>query len=130
MWQIINRISKLVQSNSIKSNDAYKVLNQEDEELKRIIDELNNKKESSDKKSENTQKNNNISDEIKKAFAELEVPPNADSATIKSAYRNKMKEFHPDRFVKLDKDLQEKSRRKSQELNSAYDILEKAGYVK
>ncbi|MCO5249921.1 MAG: DnaJ domain-containing protein [Candidatus Kapabacteria bacterium] len=129
MWQIINRISKLVQSNSIKSSDSYKILNQEDEELKRIIDELNNKKES-DKKSENTSKSSNISDDVKNAFAELGVPPNADSATIKSAYRSKMKEFHPDRFVNLDKDLQEKSRRKSQELNSAYDILEKAGFVK
>ncbi|PKL84662.1 MAG: hypothetical protein CVV22_11765 [Ignavibacteriae bacterium HGW-Ignavibacteriae-1] len=130
MWQIINRISKLVQSNSFKSNDSYKILNQDDEELKRIIDELNNKKESSDKKSENTSKNSNNSDAVKNAFAELGVSPNADSATIKSAYRSKMKEFHPDRFVKLDKELQEKSRRKSQELNSAYDILEKAGFVK
>lgn len=129
MWQIINRISKLVQSNSIKSNDSYKILNQEDEELKRIIDELNNKKES-DKKSENTPKNSNNSDAVKNAFAELGVSPNADTATIKSAYRTKMKEFHPDRFVKLDKDLQEKSRRKSQALNSAYEILEKAGFVK
>ncbi len=130
MWQIINRISKLVQSNSFKSNDSYKILNQDDEELKRIIDELNNKKESSDKKSENTPKSSNTGDDVKNAFAELGVPHNADSATIKSAYRSKMKEFHPDRFVKLDKELQEKSRRKSQELNSAYDILEKAGFVK
>lgn len=130
MWQIINRISKLVQSNSIRSNDAYQVLNQEDEELKRIIDELNNKKESSEKKSENTPNNHKINDELKKAFAELGVSPNADSATIKSAYRAKMKEFHPDRFVKLSQDLQEKSRKKSQELNSAYETLEKAGYVK
>lgn len=129
MWQILNRISKLVQANSIRSSDPYKVLNQDDEELKRIIDELN-KTESKSKNQSAKKDADNTTIEIRNAFTTLGISPNSDANTIKTAYRTKMKEYHPDRFVNLDRELQEKTRIKAQEINVAYGILEKAGYVK
>ncbi len=128
MWQILNRISRIIRSNSTVASNTYKVFESEDDELKKIIDELNSDK--SKQSHEQHPNSNRSNDEVTKAFFTLGIPPNSAPQTIKTAYRNKMKEYHPDRFVKLDKELQEKSRKKSQEINIAYDVLQKAGYVK
>jgi DnaJ-domain-containing protein 1 len=129
MWQILNRISRIIQSNTTGATNNYKVFESEDDELKRIIDELNSDKSRNNKEQQSNYQNAE-NDDVMKAFNTLGIPPNSDAQAIKTAYRNKMKEYHPDRFVKLDKELQEKSRIKSQAINIAYDVLQKAGYVK
>lgn len=129
MWQILNRISRILQSNTGGATNHYKVFESEDDELKRIIDELNSDKSKNSHEQQSNYRNSE-NDDVMKAFNTLGIPVNSDAQVIKTAYRNKMKEYHPDRFVKLDKELQEKSRKKSQEINMAYDILQKAGYVK
>lgn len=129
MWQILNRISRIIQSNTTGATNNNKVFESEDDELKRIIDELNSDKSRNNKEQQSNYKNTE-NDDVMEAFNTLGIAPNSDAQAIKTAYRNKMKEYHPDRFVKLDKELQEKSRKKSQAINIAYDVLQKAGYVK
>lgn len=53
----------------------------------------------------------------------LGIPPTATSKQIKSAYREKMKQYHPD--ICSDKDAAAKCQR----INEAYSILKKAGKV-
>ncbi|MFW5643467.1 MAG: J domain-containing protein [Alkalispirochaeta sp.] len=39
-----------------------------------------------------------LSPEMKQAFYDLELPPGADSASVKRAYRRLLLKYHPDRF--------------------------------
>ena len=51
----------------------------------------------------------------------LGVPENADEATIKKAYRELVKKYHPDNYK--DNPLADLAKEKLQEINEAYDIL-------
>ena len=51
----------------------------------------------------------------------LGVPENADEATIKKAYRELVKKYHPDNYK--DNPLADLAKEKLQEVNEAYDIL-------
>lgn len=51
----------------------------------------------------------------------LGVPENADEATIKKAYRELVKKYHPDNYK--DNPLADLAEEKLQEINEAYDIL-------
>lgn len=51
----------------------------------------------------------------------LGIPENADEATIKKAYRELVKKYHPDNYK--DNPLADLAEEKLQEINEAYDIL-------
>lgn len=51
----------------------------------------------------------------------LNVPPDADSETIKHAYRNLMSQYHPDKAASLGPELRALCEEKSKEINNAYD---------
>jgi DnaJ-domain-containing protein 1 len=50
----------------------------------------------------------------------LEIPKQATVEDVKSAYRAKIKQFHPDTIVGLAKEFQELAERKTKEINRAY----------
>lgn len=50
----------------------------------------------------------------------LEVPPHADADTIQSAYRQKIKQCHPDRVAGLAPEFGELAERQAKRLNAAY----------
>lgn len=54
----------------------------------------------------------------------LGVPENADDATVKKAYRELVKKYHPDNFK--DNPLADLANEKLQEVNEAYDMITKA----
>lgn len=59
-------------------------------------------------------------------YAELlGVRPDADFATIKKAYRQRVMEYHPDRVSGLGEDLQKLAERKMKELNEAFSYFER-----
>ncbi len=53
----------------------------------------------------------------------LGVPENADEATVKKAYRELVKKYHPDNFK--DNPLADLANEKLQEINEAYDMITK-----
>lgn len=55
----------------------------------------------------------------------LGVPENADQETIKKAYRELVKKYHPDRYK--DNPLSDLAEEKLQEVNEAYEMLMKNG---
>jgi hypothetical protein len=55
----------------------------------------------------------------------LGVTEHATQEEIKNAYRNKVKQYHPDKVAHLGNELQEVARKKTGELNRAYETLVK-----
>lgn len=56
-------------------------------------------------------------------FTVLGVSRNATFEEIKSAYRTKMREYHPDKVASLGAELRELAERKAKQINEAYEML-------
>jgi len=129
--QLFNRISRFVKSEvddyevtSAKYADYY------DDELKRIIDELEKEKTFKDKSSYKTKGNSTQKDENKvftldEAYSILGIKSSATNEEIKSAYKQKMKEYHPDRVADLGIELKQLAEQKTQQINNAYVMIKK-----
>jgi hypothetical protein len=63
-------------------------------------------------------------DPIAKAYAALEVPPGSNFETVRKAYRNLMRKYHPDRHTTTP-EKQKAANELAQKLTASYDILEK-----
>jgi DnaJ-domain-containing protein 1 len=63
-------------------------------------------------------------DEIRRAYASLEVPPGSDFETVRKAYRTLMRKYHPDRHAQSP-DKQKAATELAQKLTQAYKVLEK-----
>ena len=63
-------------------------------------------------------------DEIRRAYAALEVPPGSDFATVRKAYRTLMRKYHPDRHAQTPA-KQKAATELAQKLTQAYKLLEK-----
>jgi len=130
--QLFNRISKFVKSEI----DDYKVTSNKysddsDDELKRIIDELEKEKTFKEKSSDSTKDYRNQKDENKVftldgAYSILGLKSSATNEEIKSAYKQKMKEYHPDRVANLGIELKQLAELKTQQINNAYEMIKKS----
>lgn len=58
-------------------------------------------------------------------FGVLGLTPDAGEAEIKKAYRDLMRQYHPDRVATLGPELQAAASKKSMEINEAYHIIER-----
>ncbi len=58
-------------------------------------------------------------------YKELGVSPSATDDEIKTAYRNLVKKYHPDRYANAPKDVQDKVNEKVKRINTAYDDIKK-----
>jgi DnaJ-domain-containing protein 1 len=63
-------------------------------------------------------------DEIRRAYAALEVPPGSDFETVRKSYRALMRKYHPDRHTGSPEKLKAATEL-AQKLSEAYRILEK-----
>jgi len=62
-------------------------------------------------------------DEIRRAYAALEVPVGSDFATVRKSYRELMRKYHPDRHAGAP-DKQKAATEVAQRLSQAYQLLE------
>lgn len=65
-----------------------------------------------------------IPDELKRDYANLEVAPNADTATVRKAYHKLIRQYHPDRFAH-DPEKQKQATEITQKINQSYQRITK-----
>jgi DnaJ-domain-containing protein 1 len=63
-------------------------------------------------------------DAVTRAYAALEVPPGSDFETVRKAYRNMMRKYHPDRHAATP-EKQKAANELAQKLSESYRLLEK-----
>jgi DnaJ-domain-containing protein 1 len=63
-------------------------------------------------------------DELRLAYAALEVPYGADFATVRKSYRALMRKYHPDRHASSP-EKQKAATELAQKLSQAYEVIEK-----
>lgn len=129
MGQILDRIFRFAKSeiNNVSPSKAedYIKKTSEEEELKRIIDELNKKKNEDNKQKETAGSGGGQKMNLDRACEILNIKSDATIDDIKASYKKKMKEYHPDRVSGLGEELQELAKKKSIDINEAYDFIRK-----
>lgn len=127
MGQLLNRLWRYAQSEyGSKSGSSSPNSFDEDSDLKRIINELNNdkSKRKDEERKEKSSSNFSVMTE-ERAFSILGLAKSANIEEIKAAYKQKVKEYHPDRVAALGDELKELAQKKTQQINEAYSFLEK-----
>ena len=133
MGQIFKRITKILKSEttyktpfSIYGSVESDILTEfdSDNDLRKNIDELN--------KDNNINLNNpernfdsNIKMNYETALKILGLDDCASIDEIKTAYKKKITEYHPDKVANLGEELKELADRKTKELNLAYEIIKR-----
>lgn len=127
MKQIFDRISQILRAEKNSKNyDFADLLNRnEDDELKKIIDELNSEKQQTKQNNFNQKDTKKNISNLDEAFKVLGIDNNSTIEQIKEAYKTKMKEYHPDRVSGLGEELQNLARTKTQQINEAYSFIRK-----
>lgn len=123
MGQLLNRLRNFAKAHFRQSEQSSYQFDgfDEDAELKRIIDEL---------ASENQQKepNKNTPEptmSYEQACNVLKIHPDASVDNIKNAYKQRIKEYHPDLVENLGEELRQLAKKKSQQINEAYQFIRK-----
>ncbi|MGB9851792.1 MAG: J domain-containing protein [Candidatus Kapaibacteriota bacterium] len=124
MGQIFNRIKEIFKTNLIEEDIPFVApdLSDEDEHLKREIDEAFRNSTKVNSPSETTFQN--IS--LEKAYNILGLGIDATFEEVKIAYKKKVREYHPDFVENLGKEIQDLAKKKIQEINYAYELIKKA----
>jgi DnaJ-domain-containing protein 1 len=126
IFERIKRVTKSYLNDEDSSPRRNYTIPDEDDELKKIIDELGKDKSRSESGNQQTPRGKGSGTlDRDKALSVLGLSSKAGIDEIKSAYRKKMMEYHPDRVSGLGKDLQEIARKKAIEINLAYEFLGK-----
>ena len=80
-------------------------------------------------KTNSSKKTDSIIKTVDDCFSILEISYNANKKDIKTAYKKKMIEHHPDKTMKLGKKLQELAQKEAKNINLAYSMLKEKGYA-
>ena len=124
MGQIFNRMFRIAKSYRNDRNLTNEALLSDDEELKRIIEELNEKQNrhtQTDKNKNKVIQNRKI--DIEEAYGILKIDKNAGIDEIKSGYKKRIKEYHPDRLENFGDEIKELASNKTREINLAYSMI-------
>ena len=134
MGQLLNRLGKFFKSEIYENTaGAESFLRSDDDELKRIIEELNNPKSgAANDKSGRDKAYSKYAEPPKSVPADelnslkiLGLTANATNAEIKAAYKKLMKLHHPDKTVGNGDKSKADAERKSADINGAYSLLRK-----
>ena len=141
MGQLFDRLRNYVRSSvtsATRASDqswANRMVESEDDELRRIIDELSREGASaSDSRDTRSGRSSSyhhraqpaeLPADVVKAHTTLNVPVTADASAIKQAYKAAIARWHPDRHVSAPAEQQAIAQRRAREINDAYATLKK-----
>lgn len=126
MGQILNRFTRFVKSGLTPDEEirkAQQTIGSKDDELRKIIEDLNEVKKQEQKKQESDTKEEPAKMSAGLAYSILDIPQNATKEQIKAAYRVKLKEYHPDKVAHLGEELKQLATKKTLQINAAYDFI-------
>ena len=117
MGQIFDRMSRIARAywadaTSQPTDWAERLLQEDDEELRRIIEELQTEPPAT-----------TIPAEVTDALRALGLQTGDSAAEVKAAYRRLISQWHPDRFVNAPTNEQDRARERAQEINAAYLLV-------
>lgn len=112
-------------SHRSSSTSIEDILAGDDDELRRIIDELTRDHEPAQTTSEPqpTTPPTSVPQNIVAAHTVLNVPVGASHDHIKKAYRTSIAAWHPDRFANADAEAHANANTRAREITSAYQTL-------
>ncbi len=116
IWRRLLRLAKVWIADSLPFSDTQWT-DKEEEELRRIIEELEQKQAST------APPDPPLPPKVRWAYRTLGLRYPATIAEIKRTYRNKIKQYHPDRLRNLSPEQQQYAQQKAREINIAYTIL-------
>ncbi|MFN4908222.1 MAG: DnaJ family molecular chaperone [Bacteroidota bacterium] len=144
MGQLFDRLRNYVRSTvstrGPSGSWAERLIDSEDDELRRIIEELSGDgapqpdtgrtRSTSDASSRRDRPATEppkaaLPVEVQRAHTTLNVPVTADVAAIKQAYKKAIAEWHPDRHAGANAEQQALAHRRAREINQAYTTLKK-----
>lgn len=125
MSAIFDRLKKIIKSNFIDTVLSYDIdgveFLEEDmklkEEIEREWQKFKNNPTDFEPKIEEIQ--------LTDAYRILEVSPDSTPDEIKSAYRDKVKKYHPDFVQNMGKEIRELAGKKIKEINLAFELIKK-----
>jgi DnaJ-domain-containing protein 1 len=125
MGQILDRIFRIAKAETIKDEKTVSFdLDSDDNELKRTINSL--KEENSNHFNQKDSKATSASSPtLDQAYKILEVNPDAGIVEIKSAYKKKMLEYHPDRVSNLGEEIKNLAEKKTKQINESFITIKK-----
>jgi DnaJ-domain-containing protein 1 len=126
MGQILNRFKRYVKSEVNSDDDirkAEKMIGSDEDELRKIIEELKKEKQQANAKSSSDDNDGSPKMNAGLAYSILDIPQNATIEQIKAAYRVKLKEYHPDKVAHLGEELKQLATKKTLQINAAYDFI-------
>lgn len=126
MGQIFDRITNILKSrlaDTAPSTDwAERMLASDDEELRRIIDELSADGQGAPPP-RSSPPPSSVPPDVVKAHTVLNVPVGATADEMKKAYRAAIARWHPDRFTNTSADEHARAQTRAREINAAYIVL-------
>lgn len=136
MNQIFRRINKIIKSNlnSNENNIREHLISNNDDDLKKIIEELNNSKSNNKNEShynnkDNESKSHNYNSKqsmsLTAAYKLFELNQDSSVEELKSAYKRKINEYHPDKVEKLGAEIKELALEKTRQINEAWSVIKK-----
>jgi DnaJ-domain-containing protein 1 len=138
MGQLFNRMFRIAKSYLNEAETKGYGVAGEDEDLKKIIDELNNKqkreqeKQSEGKRAQSSAEEKKAQDTYEKkmglnlAYKALALNPQASPEEIKAAYKRKIKEYHPDLVSNMGEEIRVLAAQKTRLIIEAYEYIRKA----
>ncbi len=111
--EILNRVYRIIKSNiKFGRDERYDTVN---------AFELDN----GEYEKQNSKILENANDDMARCYANLEIPCGSDFRTVKKAWKQMLKKYHPDLHSR-DKKKQQTATRLTQDLTTAYNELKKA----
>ncbi|MGB9701930.1 MAG: J domain-containing protein [Candidatus Kapaibacteriota bacterium] len=125
MGQLFNRFKNYIKSELNSSDSSSLPPDFDFDELNKEFEKLNEQKDfqSFENKKNNRFETNETNIEYKQACMILEVDENASVEEIKIAYRNKIKEHHPDKVQNMSKDIRQLAEKRTVQIIKAYEII-------
>ncbi len=128
MGQLWDRVKRFARSQSAQNSASSfdELIDDEDDELRKAIDAAAHQSSSAyGNESKRNVSNQRTQTEMQKSFAVLGLHATATNDQVKAAYRLLMKEFHPDAVAKESSKVQDIAKKRSQEINAAYQYIKK-----